>query len=230
MILKSVNVLLNDDNEASVHQGKRNCAKNAIAAKHERGCNFCRKSFATFAEVKESQNSDSLVAGKYDLIKYSNENNNEVADRTSVCLVTTCPETDDITSPQASETNKLGTDDRTISEEQLRTKVCEDNRLSTEQQEDVCKVLAKYRQHLTKRPGKCSQFVYDFKIESSMPQCANSRPIPFALRNQVRGQIQTMLKDGILEESHSACINPTTLVVREGKAVRICLDARRINK
>jgi len=39
-----------------------------------------------------------------------------------------------------------------------------------------------------------------------------------------------MLKDGILEESHSAYINPITLVVREGKAVRICLDARRINK
>jgi len=43
-------------------------------------------------------------------------------------------------------------------------------------------------------------------------------------------QIQEMLKDGILEQSHSAYINPITLVVREGKAVRICLDARRINK
>jgi hypothetical protein len=33
-----------------------------------------------------------------------------------------------------------------------------------------------------------------------------------------------------LEERHSAYINPITLVVCEGKAVRICLDARRINK
>jgi hypothetical protein len=39
-----------------------------------------------------------------------------------------------------------------------------------------------------------------------------------------------MLKDGILEQSHSAYFNPFTLVVREGKAVRIGLDARRINK
>jgi hypothetical protein len=39
-----------------------------------------------------------------------------------------------------------------------------------------------------------------------------------------------MLTDGILEESHSAYINPITLVVRKGKAVCICLDARRINK
>jgi hypothetical protein len=39
-----------------------------------------------------------------------------------------------------------------------------------------------------------------------------------------------MLKDGILEESHSAYINPITLVVRKGKAVCIRLDVRRMNK
>ena len=136
----------------------------------------------------------------------------------------------DVTSPQKSGTNKLRTDDRTISEEQLYTKVCEYNRLSPEQQEDLYNVLAKYRQHLTKRPGKCTQFAYDFKIEGSLTHSANSRPAPFALRNQVRDKIQAMLKDGILEESHSAYKNPVTLVVCEGKAVRICLDARRINK
>jgi len=49
-----------------------------------------------------------------------------------------------------------------------------------------------------------------------MPHSANSRPIPFALSNQVHEQIQAML--------------PVTLIVCEGNAVRICLDARRINK
>ena len=63
-----------------------------------------------------------------------------------------------------------------------------------------------------------------------MPPSANSRPIPLVLRDQVREQIREMLKDGILEESHSAYINPITLVVREGKSVCICLDARLINK
>jgi hypothetical protein len=46
----------------------------------------------------------------------------------------------------------------------------------------------------------------------------------------VREQIQAMLKDGTLEDLHSAYINPTTLLVREGKSFRICLHARRINK
>jgi len=50
--------------------------------------------------------------------------------------------------------------------------------------------------HLTKRPGKCTQFVYEFKIEGGMLHSANSRPIPFALRNQVREQTRAMLKMG----------------------------------
>jgi len=62
-----------------------------------------------------------------------------------------------------------------------------------------------------------------------MPISANSRPIPFALRDQVRDQIQVILQDDILEESFSAYINPLTLVVQEMKPLRICVDARRIN-
>jgi len=85
-------------------------------------------------------------------------------------------------------------------------------------------------QQLMKRPGKCIQFEYEFTKEGSVPYSANSRPIPVALSNQAREQIQAMLKDGILEESRSACINPITLLVRDRKAVHICIDVRRINK
>jgi hypothetical protein len=91
------------------------------------------ESFTAFAEVKESQNSVSFVADNKELIKENNGNNNEVADRTSLCLATDCPKTDDGTCPQELGNNKLATDDRTISQEKFRVKICEDNRLSTEQ-------------------------------------------------------------------------------------------------
>jgi CMP-2-keto-3-deoxyoctulosonic acid synthetase len=56
-----------------------------------------------------------------------------------------------MTSPHhGSGTDRLRTDDRMISAEHLHTEVCEGNRLSTENQEDLCKVLAKYQQHITK--------------------------------------------------------------------------------
>ena len=61
-----------------------------------------------------------------------------------------------------------------------------------------------------------------------MTNSQNSRPIPFTLRASVRKQIQTMLRDGILEESCSTYVNPLTLVHREQKPICNCLDARRI--
>jgi hypothetical protein len=70
---KECECLLNDDNEASEQQGRRNCAENAVAAKHEGGSKFCRQSLATFAEVRESQNPDSVFADKQALLKDNNE-------------------------------------------------------------------------------------------------------------------------------------------------------------
>jgi len=123
------------------------------------------------------------------------------------------------------------TDDRMINAEQLRGKVSENtsNNLSPQQQEDLCNLLIKCQQHLTKKPGKCAKFEYEFKIEGSIPTSGNSRPIPFALKDQVRDQIQVMLKDNILEESFSSYINSLIIVVREKKPLRICVDARIID-
>ena len=39
-----------------------------------------------------------------------------------------------------------------------------------------------------------------------------------------------MLNDGILEESYASHTNPLTIVQREGKAPRICVDGREVNK
>jgi len=61
------------------------------------------------------------------------------------------------------------------------------------------------------------------------PKSGNARPIPFALRAQVRVQIQEMLKDDILEKYFSDYVNPLTLVESQGKEIRICIDARRVN-
>jgi hypothetical protein len=89
-------------------------------------------------------------------------------------------------------------DDRMITADQLHAKVCENNILSPQQQKEIYEVLIKYQQHLTKRPGRCNVFEYEFKIEGDMPPTANSRPIPFALGAPIREQIQATLRDGII--------------------------------
>jgi hypothetical protein len=180
-------------------------------------------------------NKEGQVADDIDYVcineMYSNENNDYgSADDTRLCLTTSYFEPNYANKSQKPNANMNPQDDRIITADQLRAEVCENNILSLQQQEELYGLLLKYQQHLTKRPGRCNVFEYEFQIEGDMPTSANSRQIPFALRAPVRELVQAMLRDRILGESYSAYVNPLTLAHREGKSIRICTDARRINK
>jgi len=148
-------------------------------------------------------------------------NDDGSADDARLCLTTSYFEPNYVNTSHKSEAHVNSLDDRMITADQLCAKVCENNISSPQQQNGLHGVLIKYQQHLTKRPGRCNAFEYEFKIEADMPPTANSRPIPFALSVPVREQIQEMLRDRILEESFSAYVNPLTLVRREPKPIRI---------
>ena len=204
-----------------------------FTSRHDDVCrNFNGNKVSTLAKDKEGHIADVYGVTGHGINKECRKNMN-VANKRTLCFTTTSSKTDSVDTQhtqQRQDTRQIMTDDRMITAEQLRDKVRENNNLSQQQQqEDLYNVLIKY-QHLTKRPGKCTKFEYEFKIEGSMPTSTNSRPISFVLRYQVPDQIQIMLKDDILEESFSSYINPLTLVVREMKPLRICVDARRINR
>ena len=204
-----------------------------FASRHDDECrNFYNNKVNTLAQDKEGHIADDYGATGHEINKEYRKIMNAANGR-SLCFTTTRSETNAVDTQhtqQGLDTRQIMTDYRIITAEQLRGKVSENNNLSPQQQDDLYDLLIKYQQHLTKRPGRCTKFEYEFKIEGSMPTSANSRPIPFVLRDQVRDQIQIMLKDDILEESFSSYINPLTPVVTEAKPLRICVDARRINR
>jgi hypothetical protein len=123
-----------------------------------------------------------------------------------------------------------GLDDRVITPNKLKAEISEYDNLNENQCDQLPVVLMKYQPHLTKRPGKCNGFEYHFNNVGKLPKSASSRTIPFALRDDFRAQIQDMLNDAILEESYSDYVNPLTLVLREHKPFRICVDARGVNR
>jgi hypothetical protein len=102
--------------------------------------------------------------------------------------------------------------------------------LNKEQKRDLYEILVKYLDSFTSKPGVCKLFSYKFQVEADRPIVGYNRPIAFALRPAVRQQIEQMLKDDILEASSSPFLNPLTIVHREGKKIRICVDARKINQ
>jgi hypothetical protein len=89
--------LLNDKNKTVMQQnGKYRAEYIDVAAQRDRFWKFRHESFAAFGVVKESRRSDDLVADK--LLKGNNDNNNEAACPTALCLTTTCQKAGDVTS------------------------------------------------------------------------------------------------------------------------------------
>jgi hypothetical protein len=121
-------------------------------------------------------------------------------------------------------------DDRAITKDQTCKVINELENLTYNQKQKLSAVLQKHQGNLTKKPGKCKSFEYTFQVQGQLPKSTYSRPLPFALRPTVSQEIRQLLKDDILEKSHSAYLNPLTVVHREGKSPRNCVDARKINQ
>ena len=159
--------------------------------------------------------------------------NNLTGAKTEVYIANTAMEAATIkgrTTVRGSNARKPGQDDRDMSTDELRDKIKECTNLSSHQQAQLFDVIVKYKPYLTKRPGRCNKFEYRFNVIEDVPIRSTCRPIPFALRERVREQIQLMVQDGILEESFSDYLNPLTVVERGDKPPRICIDARRVNQ
>jgi len=121
-------------------------------------------------------------------------------------------------------------DIRALSASDLRKKADESDNLSFEQKERLFHMLSKYRAHFTSKSGLCNLFEYEFEVQGSEPIVGHTRPIPFSVRPAVREQIRQMIADNVLEISTSNHVNPLTIVLRDGKAPRICVDARKVNR
>ena len=113
-----------------------------------------------------------------------------------------------------------------MSLERLRIK----ENLSYEEKCKLLELIRNYQEHFVTRPGRCNMFEYRFQMQGGLPKSCNSRPISFLLRREVREQIEEMIKNGILEISHSPYVNPLTIIQRKHKPVRICVDTRQVNK
>jgi hypothetical protein len=98
-----------------------------------------------------------------------------------------------------------------------------------QQKEKLTEVLLRHTEFLTTRPGKCEEYEHKFNITDTTPIIGHSIPVPYSATAGIRKQIEEMTEDGILELSESPFLHPLTILYRENKEPRICIDARRVN-
>ena len=67
-------------------------------------------------------------------------------------------------------------------------------------------------------------------LENDEPVRAKQYPIPHALRDECRSEIEEILKRGVVEPSSSSYPNPIVLLRKKDHKLRLCTDIRALNQ
>ena len=68
------------------------------------------------------------------------------------------------------------------------------------------------------------------RLHDTNPIIRKSCPIPLAYRSAVKGEVNRLLHNGMIEHAHSPYCNPIRVIRKADRVIRLCLDARELNR
>ena len=102
--------------------------------------------------------------------------------------------------------------------------------LTKTQQEEMMDTLVRYAEVFSDIPGKTNVIEHKIKLTNNIPVRSRPYPLPYALRENLKREIQDMLSLGIIRESNSSFASPIVIVKKKDGSDRICVDYRKLNK
>ena len=97
-------------------------------------------------------------------------------------------------------------------------------------EENVWQVLGAYDSVFTDVPGKSNVIQHQITLTDSTPIRSKLYPLPYAIRENLKTEIQEMLDLGIIRASASPYASPIVIVKKKDGSNRICVDYRKLNK
>ncbi len=101
--------------------------------------------------------------------------------------------------------------------------------LSLEQKEQARALLDDFSQIFSSTPGLTNLETHEIRIGVAKPTLAPIYRIPHALFSQVRQELKSMEKLGIIEVSKSAWSSPLVTVRKKDSGIRLCGDYKHLN-
>ena len=101
--------------------------------------------------------------------------------------------------------------------------------LNDEQKDELQRLLKKYSNTLTDVPGVTKAGHHDIQVSDSRPIQSRPYPLPHALRETVKKEVQEMLDYGVIEPSSSPYASPVVIVAKKDGTNRFCCDYRKLN-
>jgi hypothetical protein len=114
--------------------------------------------------------------------------------------------------------------------EEVRRFTATDEDIGTKRKQTLIDIYQKHKAVFRDEIGCAHSFQCKLQIKEGVIFNKKSYPVPNAIKPQVQKQIDAMLNDGIIEPSISQHTSPLVTVVKKNGDIRLCLDAREINK
>ena len=114
-----------------------------------------------------------------------------------------------------------------------REGVC-DVKLGDELPEDQRRVLKdlvrRYPDVFTDMPGETDVIQHQIRLTDDTPIRCKPYPLPYAMRDELRNEVDTMLEMGVVRPSTSPYASPIVMVKKKDGSNRVCVDFRKLNK
>ena len=117
-----------------------------------------------------------------------------------------------------------------VSLDTLKEKVDKIPALTTSQKDQLFGLLDRRWVVFNELPGRTDEYVHTIKMHDTTPFVRKAYPIPFSLHPEVETVIKQMLDLGVVKRKASPFASPMTAVRKKDGSLRVCLDARWINK
>ena len=105
--------------------------------------------------------------------------------------------------------------------------ICDE--LTVEQKQQLHDLLSDYSDIFSDVPQVTNVIKHVVNTRTNDPIYKRPYPLPYAMRNQVKEEVDKMLKAGIVESSDSPYAAPVLLVRKKDNTIRFCVDFRALN-
>ena len=102
--------------------------------------------------------------------------------------------------------------------------------LSPEKKEQLRSLVREFSDVLTDLPGRTSITEHEIKLMTDEPVRSKPYPVPHAMKDTMKSEIDSMLKLGIIVPIESPYASPVVMVKKPDGSNRFCIDYRKLNR
>ncbi|XP_038062382.1 uncharacterized protein LOC119732846 [Patiria miniata] len=117
-----------------------------------------------------------------------------------------------------------------LEQNEYSTDVHIDENRSEPETQSVRNLLEEYTDVFTDMPGRTHLVEYTVKLTTDAPIRSKPYPVPHAVKDTIRKEVETMMRLGVIKSSTSPYAAPIVLVHKKDGSNRFCIDFRKLNK